>query len=252
MLIADTHVHFYPYYDTGRAFNNLLNNLNALDKSAEKAVFLAERSECCFFSDLKEGRITVPDGFVMEETGDDCALRIVKDGQLGFYLFGGRQIVTAERLEVLSLVSSQFIGDGSPINDVVKNIEDCGAVPVLTWALGKWLLGRRQTVMKTMDSFGPRRLVIGDSFMRPEVLPDPYPLRYAVKNGFTVIAGSDPLPFQDEEQFMGRYASVISGEINRNVPAESVRRMLRAGAGNVKTAGARSSLLNVLIRQFKL
>lgn len=260
MIIADTHIHFYPCYDTESAFHFIINNLNSVthpdsrtpSPEPRKAVFLAERRECCFFADLRDGRIPLTDRFTVEQTPEPDAMRVVEKDRLAFYLFAGRQMATAERLEILSLASGAVIEDGLPAAETVRNVEQNNGVPVLTWALGKWLFQRKKTVLDLIHSFGPQKLLIGDSSMRPAILPQPGPMNIAEKKGFSILAGSDPLPFKGDEQFMGTYTTLIDGDIDENNPATSVRQLLKAGPKKISRAGQRSSIIAVMNRQLKL
>ncbi len=252
MIIADAHLHIYPCYDVGLAFRKLIDNLNACSSTALKAAFLAERSECHFFPDLRGGRIPVPDGFSVEETGEGTSLRIMQDGRFAFYLLAGRQVATAERLEVLALTSDQIIDDGTSAADVIEQAGDEGGIPVLTWALGKWTLKRKRIVKQLIDTFGPQRLILGDSSLRPSLLPEPGLFGYAAAKGFTILAGSDPLPSRGDERFMGRYATLIGGDVDDVTPASSVRELLKLGPEGISICGRRGSIMEVLRRQMKL
>jgi hypothetical protein len=77
-----------------------------------------------------------------EETGSVTAER---HGQR-LYIIAGRQIVTAERLEVLALGFEGFVPDGEPIRGVIHRVRSAGAVPVIPWGFGKWWGGRGKVV----------------------------------------------------------------------------------------------------------
>lgn len=250
MFIADTHVHFYPGYDLKVAFNSFLSSMNLLAPRAIKGMFLAERHDCCFFSDLKSGRIAVPDGFQMEETLDQNVLLIKAENGDSFYVFAGRQIVTAERIEILALTSDLSIEDGQSAIDVICRVSDAGAVPVLAWALGKWMFGRKRIVMDLIRSLRPDKLVIGDSIMRPQLWSEPDAMRYAAEKRFAILAGTDPLPFAKEEKYIGTYASVMQGDFDRNQPGVSARKLLRDPRS--RRVGKRCNPVVLMMRQVKI
>lgn len=50
----------------------------------------------------------------------------------------GRQIVTAEKLEVLALGTDLDIDDGRPIREVLSLVTENGGLPVIPWGAGKW------------------------------------------------------------------------------------------------------------------
>jgi hypothetical protein len=51
-------------------------------------------------------------------------------------------------------------------------------------------------------------------------------MRRARKEGYSVAAGSDALPFPGEEKYLGTYASRIAGPFDPDRPRESFRRLL--------------------------
>ncbi len=252
MIIADTHVHFYPCCLISKAFHALLGNLSALDPSATKVAFLTERKECCFFSDLRSGRIPLPHIFSVEETPEEGALRILEDGKPVLYIFAGRQTATAERLEVLSLTSDTIIEDGLPARDIIDKVNDEGAIPVIPWAFGKWTGKRHGIVKELIRTHNSDKLLIGDSSMRPSFLPASPLITSARNKGIPVIAGSDPLPFNGDEYYMGRYATLIDGTIDESTPVTSIRKLLRSGNKTISTTGSRCNIVSVITRQCKL
>ena len=253
MIIADTHVHFYPCYDAGLALRGLISRLHLLDPASEKAAFLTERQECCFFTDLRDGRIDLPDGLTVEATPEDDALRVVDGGKHELYLFAGRQIATKERLEVLTLASDTMIEDGLPTRDVISQALKNGSVPVLAWALGKWLGKRNGIVGELIRSYGNNELLVGDSSMRPTFFPQPALINEAISKGTSIIAGSDPLPFKGDEQYMGTYATLIDGAIEESAPVTSVKNILRTSTNtSFRRTGNRCGIVSVIGRQIKL
>jgi hypothetical protein len=253
MIIADTHVHFYPCYDAGLALRGLIARLHLLDPGAEKAAFLTERQECCFFTDLRDGRIDLPDGLTVEPTPEADALSVLDGGKHEMYLFAGRQIATKERLEVLTLASDTIIEDGLPTREVISQALKNGSVPVLAWALGKWLGKRNGIVGELLRSYSNNELLVGDSSMRPTCFPQPALINDAIRKGTSIIAGSDPLPFKGDEQYMGTYATLIDGSINESAPVTSVRNILHtATSASFKRTGTRCGIVSVVARQVKL
>ena len=77
-----------------------------------------------------------------EETGSVTAER----HRRCLYIIAGRQIVTAERLEVLALGFEGFVPDGAPIRRVIDRVRSAAAVAVIPWGFGKWWGGRGKVV----------------------------------------------------------------------------------------------------------
>jgi hypothetical protein len=72
------------------------------------------------------------------------------------------------------------------------------------------------------------------------------------KKGFKIIAGSDPLPFEEEEYQIGKYGFSVSAEFDESKPAESMRNILRDRALPFNFIGKRNNLLTFSRRQFKI
>jgi len=162
------------------------------------------------------------------------------------HLVAGRQIVTAERIEVLGLAMPGRVDDGRPAPDTVAAVQAAGGVPVLAWAPGKWFFARGRVVLDIIARHPPGALLLGDTTLRPTVWPEPAIMRAARKRGYGIAAGSDPLPFAGEEARMGAYASVIEAPFDAQNPLASARAALRQGPA--RCVGRRGSLPEVVRR----
>lgn len=248
-IIVDAHVHFYPCYDTRLALANLLKNLSHLDGNAYKAAFLAERHDRQFFNFFKENSQKLnEDGIKIEQTGETNSLKIAMDGSNPLYLFAGRQVVTAERIEILALTINIDMPDGRKADKVVEHILDKGGIPVISWAPGKWLFKRKRIVKQLIERFSPGEILIGDTTLRPLIWKEPYLMRLAKKRGFGLVAGSDPLPFAGEEKYMGSYGFFTEGNISADKPVSSVRSILRSSGSSFKRVGKRNQTIEAIKR----
>jgi hypothetical protein len=70
-------------------------------------------------------------------------------------------------------------------------------------------------------------------------------MRAARKRGFSVIAGSDPLPVPGEEKYAGTFATVFEGDFDAAKPVSAMRALLKV-RGII--AGRRCGPLEVLQR----
>jgi hypothetical protein len=241
MIIADTHLHFYPHYDFSTAVQGCVRRLKALAPDATCVGFLAERSDCHVYRALAEGNSKALAGEMrVTHTEDGKCLEVHSFNTPPLYLCPGRQVVTAERLELLCLASDADIPDGLAAEEAVARIREVGGVPVLTWAVGKWLFGRAPVVRALLERFGPDALLVGDSSMRPIVWPTPIPMRSARRRGYTIVAGTDPVPAAGEERVMGRYASLLDADFVPQRARASLRDALGGKAASIKTMGVRS------------
>lgn len=252
LIVVDTHVHFHPCHDLGAGLTGALRSMDSAAGGAPHAnlLCLAEKSGAHAFRDVRSGGLVVP-GFRVERGAEEESVRIeMTAANSGLWLVAGRQITTAERLEVLALGRDADVPDGLPAPETVSLVSAAGAAPVLCWAVGKWTFGRAGIVRNLIESADPSALLIGDSSMRPSGFPEPELMRRARARGFSVLAGSDPFPLPGEERFMGSYCSVLDGGFDPSRPAESLRRILlsRPAASN---AGRRRGLFRVLARMIR-
>lgn len=247
-LIADTHLHIYPCYDIRLALNTLRTNLSLLDSQAVCLGFLAERSDCNFFTEFEEN---VAGLLNAEIRFFDSSLLIRESGYPDLYLFPGRQVITRERIEILSLTVDQQIEDGLRAGDVIDRVRQENGVPVLSWAPGKWFFKRKQVVRDLLDTNQPGSLLIGDTTLRPTCWFQPLLMRRAVRKGFTVISGSDPLPFAGEEQVMGRYGISVGSDFDTENPVRSIRSLLTQPGLKPSLVGKRGGLLSTFHRLVK-
>jgi hypothetical protein len=249
MIIADTHLHIYPEYDFAEALREYVVHLTALAPSALCAGFMAERSDCHIYRSLADGdKDNCLENIALKVLDNGSCLELQCFNTAPLYLLPGRQIVTAEKLELLCLGVDADIPDGLPAETAVHRIREVGGIAVLTWAVGKWLFKRAAVVDELLKTFSPQELMIGDSAMRPVFWPTPRPMRFARKNGYRIIAGSDPLPAAGEEKVMGSYASLFTAEFNPEKPSLSLKSALHDPDTAIKTVGSRSGIFEFFQR----
>lgn len=245
----DTHLHLYPFYDSYQALCTLRRNLSNLSADGMYGAFLAERHDCHIFSDIYEGRFSLPAS--IQVTRLDEALLVEEENFPALYLFPGRQIITKERIEILALTTDTKIADGQEAANVIDQINDQNGIPVLSWAPGKWFFSRGKLVEQLIDRYEPQSLLLGDTTLRFRGWPEPRLMKKARNRGFKILAGSDPLPFAGEEHVMGEYVANWNGECNLEHLAMSVRAALRDPACSIGCMGKRSSLFCAMRRLYK-
>ena len=251
LILADTHVHVYPFYALRAVLQSAFERLGRAGEGL-RALFLTERSDCSFFQSLRAGRLAAELApFTVEPTADAQAVVVKHDSLGALCVFAGRQIVASERLEVLALTTDAAVPDGLPVRDAIKAIGDAGGVPVVPWAPGKWWFQRGRILEGVLSRFSPRELLLGDTSLRPIGWGTPRIMRNAMAAGFKVVAGSDPLPFRGEESRIGRYGISCAAEIDIQRPVTEVRRMLTDPATPIDRLGTRDHLPDVLRRLWK-
>jgi len=249
-LIADTHVHIYPCYNIKWALATLRTNLSQLDGQAVCIAFLAERSDCNFFAEFKANTAGLLSS-ELEIRYLDNALHFRETGHPDLYIFPGRQIITREKIEILSLTVDLKIEDGLAAQEVIDTIRQNNGLPVISWAPGKWFFKRRKVVENLLASNKPGSLLLGDTTLRPTCWRQPLLMKKAARQGFTVISGSDPLPFAGEEKVIGRYGISIDSDFDVHDPAGSIRTLLLQPGLKPSLVGRRGDLFSTLHRLFK-
>jgi len=238
-VVADTHVHLHPCYDLGGALATLCANL-ARHGEGVRAGFLAERGDYRIFAALRDGSLLPGGGVAVRPLAEAGALLLESSGRQA-YLFCGRQIVTAERIEVLALGADIDLADGLPADRVIAAILAADGSPVIGWSPGKWWRSRGRLVGELLRRGRPGELLLGDTALRPRSSPEPRLMREARGRGLGVIAGTDALPLPDEERLLGTYATVFEGTFDRERPLQSARRLLRSPGACTGTCGARGT-----------
>jgi hypothetical protein len=257
LIVADTHVHVYRRYDAAAALHHGIHNLTALARRCGEdhgldetllALFLVEAEGCQFFGGLLQGEFDdrLP-GWSVEVVGDEGAVWVGSAGTERVLLVAGRQLVTRDRLEVLALATSAEPPRDLELEETIEAVHAAGGVPVLSWAPGKWSFQRGERVAMVVEKYSPAQLLIGDSSLRARA-SEPEIMRRARQRGFKVVGGSDPLPIGGEERILGSYGACWQGEVERDSPLSSLRRMLLDPAVPTTVVGDRSTGLEVVSR----
>jgi len=245
----DAHVHLHPYYDLGGGLRDARDRLLAAAGGGGIAVLcLTEAAGCDMFDALRQGRADTP-GWSVETIRDDRLLRLRRtDGGGDLWILAGRQIAARERIEALGLGLTEPAPDGLAAADTIRRVRDAGALPVLPWAPGKWFFERGRIVAGLMDAFGPDEVALADTTLRPIGWPEPALFHRARRDGFRILAGSDPLPFAGEEKRIGRYATAIDGEPRDDMSADAFLRLLGPGGPPAELAGSRGCPVDTAFR----
>ncbi|EKD26992.1 MAG: hypothetical protein ACD_79C00941G0003, partial [uncultured bacterium] len=154
-LIADCHLHIYPFHNLKLIIENCFKNFSKHKASSDKsimAIFLAERHDCDEFNKLKNLNGDIQYDIKVEKLKDSQVLKIKKQSE-EMLVFAGRQIITKEKLEVLGLTIEERIKDGLPIREVIDKILKCDGIPVLSWAPGKWFFKRGKIIKELLNEY---------------------------------------------------------------------------------------------------
>ncbi|TPG16491.1 hypothetical protein EAH87_14830 [Sphingomonas koreensis] len=226
VVAVDGHVHLH-----GNAATTLRRASTTIAAAAPRAdlgaLLLTESTGDSAFATLSRDAMCTPGR-------ESIALRW-SGGPLDLLIIAGRQVVTAERVEVLLPGTLSAPDDGTPIDDVLDWAEERAVAAVLPWGFGKWLGRRRRTVARVLETRRTARA--GDIQGRPIGVPERLLRTFAAGS----IAGTDPLPMAGDERRIGSYGTLVSARIDPAAPARSLLDALAVTACTV-TFGQRQTL----------
>jgi len=136
---------------------------------------------------------------------DEPSSLVFAYGHKKLILIAVRQDKTPENLEALMLGTENKVSDGQPIRDILEQARHSDALRVIPWGAGKWWFSRGTLMSELIRSTDPEDFFLGDDGGRPLFWPTPQHLKEAVKRGFRVLQGTDPLPFPWESSRVGTY-----------------------------------------------
>jgi hypothetical protein len=233
-LFVDGHVHVHPVFDLATfltsAARNVADAARGLGYDEEKAVgvlLLAEGREEGAFARLRSAAGLEASPWTIHATREPESLLARQNGRLRFIVIAGRQIVTRERVEVLSLVSGEPVADGMSLHETLDAVHRANGVPVLPWGFGKWTMARGTLVASIVHS-RRHQLLLGDNGGRLGVAPLPSLLAEARRLAVAVLPGSDPLPFRDQQSRAAAYGFLADLQIDEGRPAHGLRAWLRS------------------------
>lgn len=133
----------------------------------------------------------------------------------GLYFVAGRQVVSAEGLEILVVGSRDQSTEGLPADRVIAKGLDSGAAICLPWGFGKWI-GTRRQIAKDLHARLSMQMTLGDITNRPAIWPEP------LFNGQRVLRGSDNLPMAKSSDTVGAFGSIIEA----SQPVQSAQQVI--------------------------
>lgn len=260
-LIVDAHVHVHHTANPSELLFAAAANFSHVARRAVKSswqgvLMLAEMEGTNWFESLlaAEGRAGL-DGWEVSVPSKESISLYVGRGDMSMLVVAGRQIVTAEGLEVLALGTRDTIANGMSLAETLRRVQESKAIAVLPWGAGKWLGRRGKLVMEVIGDDNPAvgHVFAGDNSGRPVFWPAPRVFDAAVSRGHPVLPGTDPLPLPGEEGRVGRFGFWLTGVLDREAPATSLcATLLTAKAGEVHPYGARESSWRFVYNQIAL
>ena len=256
--LCDAHVHIYADFNLSKFLNSAWNNFNSwaallgAESSFTSVLMLSEAKNNHFFSELTNAAKTGQSPacqWQFQRTAEDESILALGPDDSHIYILSGRQIVTAENLEVLALATTAERSDGAPIAEVIDWVNDVNGLPILPWGFGKWWGKRGKIMSRLIETSTREHFFIGDNGGRPWFLSTPYHFTVAERQDRLILPGSDPLPFRSESWRPGSVGFSFSEAIDPSTPAESLRRYLRDPDTDIKTNMHRERLLPFMRNQ---
>jgi hypothetical protein len=204
-LVIDGHVHFHECFDEAQFFSAACANLSR-QGAGLPTLLLAEMPGQQVFARWRSGNAAWP------VTVTNEPLSILLGDKL--LVIAGRQIVTAERIEVLAVACIENIANGLALDATVAAVRDAAALPVLPWGVGKWSGERGRFVA---DAVTRHSLLLGDNAGRPLGWPQPALFQHHV-----VLPGTDPLRFKSDQERPGTYGFILEGRFDSERPAGAI------------------------------
>jgi hypothetical protein len=247
MIFVDAHVHIHKCFDleslVDAAYENFLKHARNLE-DIEKyfgVLMLTESAGTDEFEKLaaiaESIEQNIGDHWKLNRCEESCSIVLSRDNVDWMIIIAGRQIVTAENLEVLALGTRQEFMDGIPVIDLVKAVRKAGAVAVIPWGVGKWLGGRGDVLSRVLTSDAQHGLYLGDNGGRPVFWRDPSHFQQAREAGIRILPGSDPLPLPSEVHRVGSFGFTLRASISTTHPARDIRCLLQAPDVEIKPYG---------------
>lgn len=217
-FIVDGHVHVHPAYDERSFLTAARENLSR-HGDGMPTLLLAEMAGANVFARWRSGNapweVTLTDEPHSLLLGKPSAPNLQPSTLL---VIAGRQIATAERLEVMALFSDDRFEDGQSLDRTLDAVTGAGALPLLPWGVGKWSGRRGQLVARAAKRPG---VLLGDNAGRPLGWPEP-----SIFHRHVVLPGTDPLRLRSEESVVGTYGFKLHGEFDMRTPARDIRSAL--------------------------
>lgn len=238
--IVDGHVHLHSTFAVSAFLNAAERNLAAHCQAASRggspghssvnALGVMAFTDMSGQDSLKRLIIKCGADWICSETGETESLLLSRreaSSPQSLLIVAGRQVVTAEKIEVLALGTQSHVADGQSVDETIAQAYTVGALPVLTWGFGKWL-GPTAPIIARLAGDTQRHPVLffADSSVRMAHTPLPAGLKAAKAAGRIVLAGTDPLPIAQEEAKVGRLAFKADVALSAQRPWSQLRNHL--------------------------
>lgn len=255
--LVDAHVHIHEGFACERLFDAAAANFGRANGRLHAGgdicgvLLLTESAGADVFAALADGKLAAG-AWRIRPTQEPVSLLATRSGGLPLLVVAGRQIVSAERIEVLAIGTRSHIPDGEPLADIIKAVRADGALAVLPWGFGKWWGKRGRVVDALLTHAASGEIFLGDNGGRPIGLPRPRQFARGSRRGVRILPGSDPLPIPGEVERVGSCGSVLLFELDLRRPVASLRSHLLTLERQPVTFGRLQSPAGFVASQLRL
>ena len=256
ILLVDAHVHYHDCFDIARFFDGAQRNFAAAASRLGRA---ADTRGCLLFTESawdhhfrafrEYATHLAPPGWRFDQTAEDYSLIAQRDDGASLVMLAGRQLVTADGLEILAIGTAEEFADGLDTREAIAAVQARGALAVLPWGFGKWWFTRGRIAGEIIDSTEGEAFFLGDNGGRPELSPQPSLFRRGRRRGIRVLPGSDPLPFSNQSAAVGSFGFVLAGRLDAQRPGDSIKAAILGHAGEFQTYGRGENLVSFCRQQ---
>ena len=230
-LLVDGHVHLHSCFELPIFLSAALQNFQTqsqqlqLNAPLTGALLLAEVSGINAFSAIAQQHQTLSQQLTewdIELTQEACSIWAKHVEGHAILIAAGRQVVTAEGIEVLALITDNAVEDGRSLTETLAAVEQAQGLSVLPWGVGKWIGKRGNLVQAELENASRELLFAGDNGGRPGFWTLPNYFQHRPQ-----LPGSDPLPMPDEVNRAGSFGFVTQGKLDHDYPGRSLQHILK-------------------------
>jgi hypothetical protein len=259
ILLVDAHVHYHGCFEAAQFFEGARRNFAAAATVLGHAAWMrgclafTESAWDHHFQAFREhANRLAPPRWRFEHTKEDFSLIANRDDGTSMIMLAGRQLVTADGLEVLAIGTAKEFADGLDTREAIAAVQDSGALAVLPWGFGKWWFKRGSLAEEIIDTAERKAFFVGDNGGRPTLSSQPSLFRRARQRGIRVLPGSDPLPFSSQSATVGSFGFVLAGHLDEHQPGESIKAAILKHDGEFQHFGRGESLISFCRQQIAM
>lgn len=267
MIAVDAHGHLHPCFDVRtfleRAHSNLSAAVSQISDGRRPACVLfvlstsAERHDGFHrlerdFEQRVHDRGAERGNWERRDTSEQVSACLMPCTGGPLVIIAGCQVVSREGLEMLALGTCQRFDEGKTTEELIREVVQARAIPVLPWGVGKWLGRRGRLIEDLIESPDSPRFFLGDNANRPAFWPRPSHFRRAEEQGIRNLPGSDPLPFPNEVQRVGEFGVILDGPLDLEEPARHLKQLLLDKSTTFRQFGRAETPLRFVRNQLKM